>query len=184
MDADIKKKLDERLVNGEITTEEYNKMLETMQSTESMVSDDKFDSKSDTSLNKEFSDAKSSDYGKRSFNESIMEKGFFKKLQDGDYGLAKTYWLYGIVVSIVGNVLQRTILAAMGKDGILLAFIIELIFVIYYVFFQLPGLWRSAKKYQGPKVWAVSAQIITVIGAISVPLTLLYWINILIKVGI
>ena len=30
-----------------------------------------------------------------------INKSFFIKLKDGDFGLAKTYWLYGVVVNLV-----------------------------------------------------------------------------------
>ena len=37
------------------------------------------------------------------FTQGNEHKGFFSKLSSGDYGLAKTYWLYGVVAGIVGD---------------------------------------------------------------------------------
>lgn len=37
------------------------------------------------------------------------QKGFFSKLSAGDFGLAKTYWLYGVVVGIVINLVIQIV---------------------------------------------------------------------------
>jgi len=179
MNEELKKKLDERLIKGEITTEEYKKILETIDSNDPITSN--------SDSNKEINESNDKKINNSTFDNISQyndEKGFFKKLSDGDFGLAKTFWLYGVVVSVIEGALQRAIIVGMGKNGFLLIFLIQLIFSIYYLFFQLPGLWRAAKKYEGAKIWAVLAQIIVVIDMITVPLSLLYMLVLLIQVGI
>ncbi len=42
-------------------------------------------------------------------NENTTERGFFSKLSNGDFGLAKTFWLYNILVSVVANILMKLV---------------------------------------------------------------------------
>jgi len=87
------------------------------------------------------------------------EKGFFKKLANGDFGLAKTYWLYGVLFGFFVNIAMRLITSI----GLLV------IVMLVYTAYEIPviiGVWRAAKKYQGPKIWAELAKIAVVLGAI------------------
>ena len=70
----------------------------------------------------------------------------FKALKDGDFGLAKTYWLFGVL----GNFL-------LSLPGYLL---IELVPIVIYTLFTLAygvivllGIWNSASRYTGFKLW-------------------------------
>ena len=167
MNTELKVKLDERLVKGEISVDEYNKILNTLNSNSSGFSNvNKTDENVRQTVNNQ---------------PQLKEKGFFKKLKNGDFGLAKTYWLYGVLVGFIIGVLEQIILAIMRKDGIILVFIISLISAIYYFFFQYPGVWRAAKKYNGPKIWVILAQITVIIGYIGGVLGIIMWINIFIK---
>ncbi len=177
MNNEMKKKLDERLVSGEITTEEYQKILKTIESSATELAEESDEPEQPTTT----SVPPKTD---TSVLNTSQEKGFLKKLRDGDYGLAKTYWLYGIIVSVVVGFLIRMIFMAMKKDGILLAFIIVLIGIIYTALFQLPGLWRAARRYQGPKIWAILGQIIVVITALGIPFVLVQWSRLLEMAGI
>lgn len=85
--------------------------------------------------------------------------GFFIKLSRGDYGLAKTYWLYGIAVGFVVSI-AFSIIKSPGMIAIAL---------LAYVAYEIPvliGIWHSATKYTGPKVWAVLAKVACVLGAL------------------
>lgn len=94
------------------------------------------------------------------------EKGFFGKLANGDFGLAKTYWIYGVLVGVVVNMFF-SLLESRGVITIaLLAYIVYAIPVIM-------GTWRAATKYAGPKIWAVLANIACVLGALQLALGLL-----------
>jgi len=95
--------------------------------------------------------------------QEINDKGFFEKLSDGDFGLAKTYWLYGVLVSIVGTILMQG--AALSGSKALA--IVLLLVTIVYAAFQLTGVWNAAKRYTGLKIWAILARIAVVIGVLS-----------------
>lgn len=85
--------------------------------------------------------------------------GFFSKLSRGDYGLAKTYWLYGVAVGIVVNI----VFSIIKSPGIIA------IALLAYAVYEIPvimGIWRSATKYTGPNVWAVLAKVASVFGAL------------------
>ena len=89
----------------------------------------------------------------------IEEKPFFQKLANGDFGLAKTYWIYGVLVGVVANILSNIITSINGL----------IIFMVLYTAYEIPvlmGIWRASDKYQGPSAWAVLAKIAVVLGAI------------------
>lgn len=83
--------------------------------------------------------------------------GFFSKLINGDFGLAKTYWLYGVLVGVVINVIVRVI-----PSLEILALVIAL--ALAYQAVVLVGVWRAANKYRGRKTWIILAKIATVLG--------------------
>jgi peptidoglycan biosynthesis protein MviN/MurJ (putative lipid II flippase) len=95
------------------------------------------------------------------------QKGFFSKLSSGDFGLPKTYWLYGVVVGIVINIVIQ-IVPSIGAIAVVLA-----LATVYQVMVLL-GVWRAATRYQGRKVWAILAKIATVLG----------WMGVLINIGV
>ena len=73
-------------------------------------------------------------------------KNFFSKLTSGDFGLAKTYWLFGVVVGIVLNLIIK-FTPSIGGLLVILA-----LAVVYQVMVLL-GVWRAANRYQGRKAW-------------------------------
>jgi len=82
---------------------------------------------------------------------------FFVKLANGEYGLAKTFWLF--------NILPGVVISVFGE------FIITPIFLFVYIIYLIPlltGLWISASKYQGLKVWSVLTKIHVVMAALSI----------------
>ena len=87
-------------------------------------------------------------------------KDFLLKLKAGDYGLAKTYWLYGVVVNI-GFRLVDMLLAASYELSILVFFI-----MVGYTYFQIIGIWNAANRYEGLKAWAIIAQGLALIGGL------------------
>ena len=85
--------------------------------------------------------------------------GFFSKLSRGYYGLAKTYWLYGVLVGVIVNILF-VIIKSPGMIAI--AF-------LAYTAYEIPlimGIWRSATNYTGTKAWAILAKVACVLGAL------------------
>jgi hypothetical protein len=105
-------------------------------------------------------------------NVTTTEKGFFGKLSNGDYGLAKTYWLYGVLVGFVVNIEMKPITSI----GLLV------IVMLAYTAYEIPvvmGTWRAANKYEGSKVWAVLAKIAVVLGAIMLVVGLIAIVGLL-----
>ncbi len=100
------------------------------------------------------------------------EKGFFGKLANGDFGLAKTYWLYGVLVGFIVNIAMKPITSI----GLLV------IVMLAYTAYEIPvimGTWRAANKYQGSKIWAVLAKIAVVLGAIMLVVGLIAIVGLL-----
>lgn len=86
-------------------------------------------------------------------------KRFFRRLADGDMGLPKTYWLYGVVVGTLFNLISRLV----TSTGALIVLI--LVYAIYemHVLF---GTWRAASRYSGPTIWAFLAKVAVILGVI------------------
>jgi len=85
---------------------------------------------------------------------------FLLKLKAGDYGLAKTYWLYGVIVNIAYRLIDLVVTKFSFELSIVLFFIMAI-----YTFFQIFGLWNAASRYEGLKIWAVIAKVLAVLGA-------------------
>lgn len=94
-------------------------------------------------------------------------KGFFSRLSGGDFGLAKTYWLYGVVVGVALNMALR-IVTSLGVLAV------ALLAVTLYQVMVLLGIWRAASRFQGWKGWAILAKIAAALG----------WIGVLASVGV
>ncbi len=99
-------------------------------------------------------------------NENTTERGFFSKLSNGDFGLAKTFWLYNILASVVANILMKLVVSIEFLIFVLVA-------IIAYSIPALIGLWKSASKYNGSKIWSVLAKIWPVFSVISLIFTIL-----------
>ena len=89
----------------------------------------------------------------------ISSKGFIKQLIDGDFSLVKTYWLYGVIGSIVMNLLM--IFPVMSGSMPLL--VSSGLVSIAYAIVVLTGIWNSASKYTGSMLWSVLAKIIVIL---------------------
>lgn len=94
------------------------------------------------------------------------EKSFFTKLAHGDFGLAKTYWLFGVLVSITVNIVSNFFITSIGG-----LFLLTLSYAAYDIPVIL-GTWRAAKKYQGSTLWANMAKTMSIVGAIMLVVVL------------
>lgn len=92
-------------------------------------------------------------------------KGFLKTMASGEHGLAKTFWLYGFIGGIVWNIVFSISLAI---SIFLLGLPAIIVFILWtiYVINNIKGVWNSAKTYEGPKVWAILAQIVMILQVI------------------
>ncbi|MBL6992218.1 MAG: zinc ribbon domain-containing protein [Bacteriovoracaceae bacterium] len=83
---------------------------------------------------------------------SHKSNDFISKLSRGEFGLAKTFWVYGFAVSLI---LQIAIWIFEVGAGLVAM-------VIGYQVYQtalLLGTWRASNKYSGLKMWRVLAKI-------------------------
>lgn len=84
----------------------------------------------------------------------------------GDVSLAKTFWLFGVVVGICFAITKWFIeFQSTGLDeGFGLVFFAGLI-VFYFVYsaFINIAIWRSSNKYKGPKRWTVLAKVMVIV---------------------
>ena len=85
-----------------------------------------------------------------------------KKFYAGDIILWKSYWLVGVLFSLVvgavtGLIMLSTGIITLGK-----------IFYGAWMIVSVVGVWRSADKYKGPRYWSILAKIGTVVGIIQV----------------
>ena len=83
-------------------------------------------------------------------------KSFIKQLIDGDFGLAKTYWLYFILGGMAINLLLFFPMSS-SSFGLI---VVSMLAAIVYVIVVLTGVWNSASRYTGSKIWSVLAKII------------------------
>ena len=86
----------------------------------------------------------------------VTGKGFIKQLIDGDFGLAKTYWLYFVLGGIAVNLLLMIPISS-SSLGLIVVFTLA---SIAYAIIVLTGVWNSASRYTGSKIWSVLAKII------------------------
>lgn len=91
---------------------------------------------------------------------------FLIKLAAGSYGLAKTFWLFGILVWAAYIVAEGMFLASKDMANRDAAIAIGLAFIAY-LFFIIPGIWNAADKYQGPKLLAVLSKFVPVLWLIQ-----------------
>ena len=96
--------------------------------------------------------------------EATKGKSFFHRLKNGDLGLAKTYWIYGVLVEILVNLFAGFV-PSMQVLAVLMVF-----FMIYKVVVII-GTWRAANRYEGDRKWAVMAKVATVFSAFSTTLS-------------
>ena len=102
---------------------------------------------------------------------------FYKKLIHGEIGLKKAFWLYGNIYPFFISLVIILTLAALQEDtkisivsqkfkdisyvGKILIIFEGLIFFIYTSFATI-GVWKSANKYEGKKVWAYLSKFLIV----------------------
>lgn len=90
----------------------------------------------------------------------------FKSLKDGDFGLAKTYWLFGVLgnflISLPLNLLTGLVPIAVYS-----------LFSLAYGVTVLLGIWNAANRYTGFKLWAILAKLAAILGFLFVILSII-----------
>ena len=115
---------------------------------------------------------------KNEWEKLSFENFSFKKLRDGDYGLAKTYWVFGVLISTaLSIVLPLVAMAKFGLWGILLYPA-----VLFYSANVLIGTWHAADRYQATGFnWGLVAKCLTVLGWIGFLFHVLIFVGLIIS---
>lgn len=87
-------------------------------------------------------------------------KHVYQKFIEGEFGLAKTYWMFGVLVNLCVNIVLRQI------ESDIIFFALGSIFVAYLCAL-LVAVWHAGKKYQGPKFWVFLACLVVFMGIIK-----------------
>lgn len=103
------------------------------------------------------------------------------KLFKGEYSLGKSYWLFGNVIPAILFLVIFAVILLESEDPInkiinqdfapesLLTSIIVLvlsILTLIYILISVVGIWRSAGKYSGKKIWPILAKVTILIGVL------------------
>jgi hypothetical protein len=91
-------------------------------------------------------------------------EGFVANLFDGNYGLPKTYWLFGVVANWVLGLVAALVIAISQSLAVTVLGIMAI--GAYQVLITI-AIWNAASKYPGSKVWAVLARVGSVLGVIQ-----------------
>ncbi len=84
-------------------------------------------------------------------------------LLKGEISLWKTYWLFGVV----GNICASFLIGfSMTMGNAIFILTIMSIFVMYLIIVYI-GIWNSASRYKGSKIWAILAKVMVFLGVIS-----------------
>jgi hypothetical protein len=98
-----------------------------------------------------------------------------KRLWGGEVSLGCVFWLYGVLVGFLFNLLFAAILlfyASISASVPFLSAIVWILTIIYFIYliFIYLVIWRTAGKYQGKKVWSILARICVVLGFLGLAL--------------
>ena len=109
----------------------------------------------------------------------MEKKAFFRKLREGDFGLAETYWLYGVVGGLLIRILKVALAVLLvymdlPASALYAVAVIAMAMIVFYMANVLLGVWRASFIYAGPKAWAVLARVAAVLGFISVAMFSVY----------
>ncbi len=97
-------------------------------------------------------------------SDMVKSKGFFTRLTLGEYGLFKTFWIFGFLITFVLNVIYEILNYFMVLDDVWYL-IIGMTFVGWAVTVW-TGIWRAADMYKGKQVWAGLAYLSVILGII------------------
>lgn len=95
-----------------------------------------------------------------------VRKNFLQKLIGGDLGLAKTYWLFGMLPALLLNIIISIVEKApsVGTEPAPTWLTVAFLFYTGYWAVVAVGCWRAATKYQGSSIWPALAKISLGIG--------------------
>jgi hypothetical protein len=100
------------------------------------------------------------------------DHGIVRQLWRGDVRLPITYWVFGALVGLAVGLAYMVIefnymKIANSSFGPFLLLFLAIIVIIHQMFWSI-ATWRSARKYNGSRVWSVLARVAVVIGVIQI----------------
>ncbi len=102
---------------------------------------------------------------------------FLQALVGGRLGLAATYWLFGLLASLVGYAIVHLAATVLPDDRMskIMVLVFALILLVY-TFLVSVGTWRAARRYKGLRLWVILAKIQVVLYFFFVALTVIAFI--------
>jgi hypothetical protein len=92
-----------------------------------------------------------------------VPESWISRLVKGDFGLAKTFWLFNVLVRVLVSFSFNVIAETNTLELLLLS-------MLAYYCYQVPvmvGIWRAANKYAGLQLWAMLARIEVIFQAVG-----------------
>ncbi|MEL0660834.1 hypothetical protein V6255_17000 [Psychromonas arctica] len=90
------------------------------------------------------------------------QKYFFGKLYQGHFGLAKTVWLYGVLVNIT-YLITVNIFNLFKTNTTPQELILFTLLALAYNLIYMSGAWEAAEKYQGRHLWVALTKCLLII---------------------
>ena len=87
----------------------------------------------------------------------------FNTLIMGKFGLAKTYWVFGICIMVLLYILSN-IIGTLGSPTLSIVWVLGL--YAYQVIVWV-AIWRAAGRYSGPVIWSGLAKFAVIIGILA-----------------
>ena len=98
------------------------------------------------------------------------KSSFISRLWKGDIPLVRTFWIFWVIPPIafpfIQGLLTFTLGPLLGALFLLIWFAFSLSFAVYQIICT-KGLWSSATKYNGKKIWAIGAKLFVILGIVS-----------------
>jgi hypothetical protein len=102
----------------------------------------------------------------------LVHMNALRRLWNGDLPLAQAFWNWAVVGGILVNVPTSILfLALIMGNRIAAAFVVGYAVSLPYNIVAAVGVWRSAGRYEGERLWADLARIVTVAGMILLSIT-------------
>ena len=91
----------------------------------------------------------------------IAPRAWPERFVTGGFGLAKTFWIFGVVL---GFPFKLAIRHLASNNAV---YIVSAVYVVYLAVL-LAATWNAAKRYKGSRVWSVLALLISTISLIQI----------------
>lgn len=96
---------------------------------------------------------------------------FIEEVPKGNLGLAVTYWVYGVL----GNIVWKVGFASLDLSPYAESFALLISLCVAYNVWVSIGIWNSANKYKGSKVWIVLAKFAVIVGMLQLSIAFYKW---------